>query len=80
MDKTKEPLVELGIKTLFLIWGFPKGSHRSELMAQALGMDVERIYVLSKQGVFSALLKYPILAIKTLIILARQRPQVVASA
>lgn len=77
MDNTRKPLVDLGIKTLFLIWGMPKGSHRSQLMAQELGMDVERVYIVSRQGILSALLKYPIQAIKTLIVLARRRPQVV---
>ncbi len=77
MNTTKTPLDKLGIKALFLIWGFPQGTRRSQFMAQGLGMDVACVYVTRRQGKFYALLKYPIQAIKTLAILVRRRPQVV---
>jgi glycosyltransferase involved in cell wall biosynthesis len=68
---------ELGVRALFLVWGFPQGAHRNVFMAQALGMDVEHVYLTRKQGKLYALFKYPVQAIKTLIVLARRRPRVV---
>jgi glycosyltransferase involved in cell wall biosynthesis len=73
----KKRLDELDIRALFLVWGFPLGAHRSQLMAQLLGMRVEHAYLTRKQGRLYALLKYPVQALQTLIILVRQRPRVV---
>lgn len=77
MDYTRKPLTELGIRALFLIWGFPQGTRRSQFMAQYLGMDVVYVYLTPRQGRLYALLKYPVQAIQTLVVLARRRPQVV---
>ena len=65
------------LRPLFLVWGFPQGSHRSQLMAQELGMQVQHVYFIAKQGKWQALLKYPVQAVQTLVVLARQRPRAV---
>jgi len=72
-----KPFSKLGIKGLFLVWAYPQGSHRSQLLAQALGMPSEHIYFIRRQGLFSALLKYPIQAIKTPFVLWQHQPDVV---
>jgi glycosyltransferase involved in cell wall biosynthesis len=79
MDKTEEALheLELGIKALFLVWGFPRGTRRSQFIAQEMGMEVKHVYLTSRQSAIYALLKYPVQAMKTLMVLARRRPQVV---
>jgi glycosyltransferase involved in cell wall biosynthesis len=77
MDDTSKSLSERGIRGLFLVWGSPKGAHRSQFMAEELGIPVEHIYLTPKQGKYYALLKYPFQALKTLVVLARWRPQVV---
>lgn len=65
------------LRPLFLVWGFPQGSHRSQLMGQELGMQVKHVYLIAKQGKWQALLKYPVQALQTLVLLARLRPRVV---
>jgi len=77
MNTDKKSPGEPDTKILFLIWGFPQGTRRSQFMARELGMDIAYVYVTRRQGKFYALLKYPIQAIKTLTILIRRRPQVV---
>lgn len=68
---------KLGVRALFLVWGFPQGAPRSQSIAQRFGMGVEHVYLTPRQGGLYALLKYPVQAMKTLIVLARGRPQVV---
>lgn len=77
MNNSEKSLASSGIKALFLVWGFPRGAHRSQHIAQMLGMETVHVYITPKQGVLSALFKYPVQAAKSLIVLARQRPQVV---
>jgi glycosyltransferase involved in cell wall biosynthesis len=77
MDATERLLGEVGIRALFLVWGAPQGSHRSQFMAQDMGMEIEHVYLTPRQGALYALLKYPVQAVETLAVLARQRPQVV---
>ena len=77
MNNTDQPLRRLGIRAMFLVWGFPFGTRRSQFMAQLLGMDIEHVYITPRQGAWYALVKYPVQALKTLIVLARRRPQVV---
>ena len=77
MDDTGKSLSERGIKGLFLVWGSPKGAHRSQFMAEEFQIPIEHIYLTPKQGKYYALLKYPFQALKTLVVLARRRPQVV---
>jgi glycosyltransferase involved in cell wall biosynthesis len=76
MNNSK-PFPKLKIKALFLVWAFPQGSHRSQLLAQALGMPIEYVYLMQRQGLFSAALKYPYQALKTPFVLLRHRPKVV---
>lgn len=77
MPINEPPFKRLGIRTLFLVWGAPHGSHRSKSMAQHLGMDLEHIYITAKQGEYYALFKYPYQLIATLIFLVRKRYQLV---
>lgn len=72
-----KPFQKIGLKSLFLVWAYPQGSHRSQLIAQALGMPVEHVYFTKRQGLLYALLKYPIQAIKTPFVLLKHRPQIV---
>ncbi len=69
--------MKLNVKSLFLVWGFPQGAHRSLWMAQVLGMEIEHVYLTSRQGLFSAFLKYPVQTFKTFPVLFRHRPKVV---
>jgi len=71
---TGEPLLRrLGIKALFLVWGAPHGSHRSELMARYLGMDLKHVYITARQGKYYAPLKYSYQFLATLVFLASRR-------
>jgi len=75
---TSEPVFkQLGIKTLFLVWGAPHGSHRTQLMADHLGMDVKHIYIIARQGVLYAPFKYVYQFFATLLFLIRHRYQLV---
>lgn len=77
MDGINLPLASMNIRALFLVWGFPQGAHRSQFMAELLGMDIEHVFFTPKRGRSSAFLKYPVQAMKTLFVLAHRRPQVV---
>ncbi len=77
MENGERPLVQLGIKTAFLIWGAPQGSHRSELMGEQLGTDVKYIYITSKRGRSVAPIKYFFQMLMTFVFLIRQRYQLI---
>ena len=72
-----KPFPKLNLKALFLVWAYPQGSHRSQLMAETLGMPVEHVYFMRRQGYLSALLKYPMQSLKTPWVILRHRPSVV---
>jgi len=75
---TSEPIFkQLGIKTLFLVWGAPHGSHRTQLMADHLGMDVKHIHIIARQGIFYAPFKYTYQFFATLFFLMRHRYQLI---
>jgi glycosyltransferase involved in cell wall biosynthesis len=46
-------------------------------MGQELGMVVEHVYIMAKQGKWQALVKYPVQTLQSLVVLARRRPRVV---
>jgi len=71
------PFKRLGIRALFLIWGAPQGSHRSEFMGEQLGMDVRYIYSTRRRGKFIAPFKYFLQAIMTFVFLLSHRYQLV---
>jgi glycosyltransferase involved in cell wall biosynthesis len=73
----KPPLKRLGIRALFLVWGVPHGSHRSELMGQQLGTDVRYICFTPKRGKFVAPIKYFFQTFMTFAFLVRHRYQLV---
>ncbi|RME45918.1 MAG: glycosyltransferase family 1 protein [Caldilineae bacterium] len=70
-------LSELGLRALFLVWGVPHGSHRSQLMAYLLGMEVVHVASIARKGWGYALLKYPLQMVKTVGVLAKFRPRIV---
>jgi glycosyltransferase involved in cell wall biosynthesis len=77
VSTSEAPFRRLGIRALFLIWGARHGSHRSERMAQLLGLDLRHIYITTKQGRCHALYKYPYQFIATMTLLVRKRYQLV---
>ena len=66
----------LSFSAVFLAWGPPSHTRRSELMARKLGIPLRRVHVL-KKGLYLAPLRYAVQAFLTLIILFRERPSVV---
>lgn len=77
MTDTKRILEEVGIKTMFLVWSHPQGSHRSQFFSETLGMNLQYVYFIRRRGGFYAALKYPIQALQTMWILFRKRPRLV---
>jgi glycosyltransferase involved in cell wall biosynthesis len=77
MPSNEPPFKRLGICALFLVWGTAQGSHRTELMGERLGTDVQHIYFTSKRGKFIAPIKYFFQTIMTLFFLVRHRYQLV---
>ena len=67
---------DLTFGALFLAWGPPSHTRRSELMARKLGIPLRRIHVL-KMKPYLAPVRYVIQAAMTLITLLRERPKVV---
>lgn len=63
---------------LFLVWGSPYRGPRSLVLARELGIsDLHYVYCTSRQGLLSALFKYPYQAIRTVWLLLRKRPGLV---
>lgn len=77
MPITEPPFKRLGIRALFLVWGAPHGSHRTEWMGAHLGMDVWYIYATPRQGRFIAPVKYFLQTFMTFAFLARHRYQLI---
>jgi glycosyltransferase involved in cell wall biosynthesis len=65
------------IRALFLVWDAPQGSHRSQFLAQALGIRVEHVYLNTRKGRLYAPIKYAFQAIKSLLLLSDLRPNLV---
>lgn len=76
-DQDITTLQSLGIRALFLVWGMPQGSHRSEFMSQQLGTDIEYVCFTSRRGWLIAPLKYFFQAIMTLGILLKRRYELI---
>jgi glycosyltransferase involved in cell wall biosynthesis len=73
-----EPLFKhIGFRTLFLIWGAPRGSHRSKLMGKQLGIDVRHIYATPRKGLLIAPFKYFLQTFMTLAFLIRHRYELI---
>ena len=65
-------------QSLFLVWGPPSHGPRSQVFVFFLGIrELHFLNVTSQRGVWSALFKYPLLAIRTLSLLFRKRPKLV---
>jgi glycosyltransferase involved in cell wall biosynthesis len=77
MDTTGKPLIQLGIKAVFLRWGAPEGSHRTAFMSEQLGTDVQYIYITSRRGKFIAPIKYFFQTLMTFAFLVWHRYQLV---
>ena len=76
-NSAKRSWDQLGIRSLFLVWGAPQGSHRSKLMGERLGIDVRHICITPRRGLFIALIKYPIQMFLTFAMLIRYRHKLV---
>lgn len=72
-----KPLHDAGIPTMFLVWSYPQGSHRSQFFANTLGMRLQYVYFTRRRGALAAALKYPVQALQTLWVLLRHRPRLV---
>lgn len=77
MSNRENPLSELPLKFLFLVWGTPDQGPRSRVMAEKLGFEVHFVETSLPRGSAYAFLKYMIQAIKTVAYLFRTRPNVV---
>ncbi len=73
----QKPIESLGIRAMFLVWSHPQGSHRSQFIADYLGMPLQYVYFTKRRGALAALLKYPVQALLTIWVLIRHRPQLV---
>ena len=67
----------LGTDALFLVWGPPGYGPRSRAFGAALGIEVAFITVTRRRGRLSALVKYPVQAVRTLALLVRRSPRVI---
>lgn len=77
MHDLDKAFAQLGLKTLFIVWGAFQGSRRSEQIAKRFGINVDYVYFTTKRGLLYAPFKYAYQAIATLVLLARRRPDVV---
>ena len=77
MTHSNPSLKRGGVRALFLVWEAPRGAHRSEFLAQQLGMDVRHVYVTKKKGRAIAPLKYLVHSLMTLVTLGRHRYRLV---
>ncbi len=62
---------------LFIVWGKPHGSHRSQLTARLLGLEVAHVFTETRRSVFNAGWRYLRQARKTMRLLNQKQPQVV---
>jgi glycosyltransferase involved in cell wall biosynthesis len=62
---------------LFLVWGTPDQGPRSRALARELGIPVHFIRASLPRGAVSALVRYPLQALSTLRLFARERPRVI---
>jgi len=77
MSNNQNPLSQLQLKFVFLVWGTPDQGPRSRVMANKLGFEVHYVQTSLPRGSLYAPLKYIIQALKTMVYLFRTRPQVV---
>lgn len=77
MHNLNQTFTQMDLKELFIVWGAFQGSRRSEQLAKKFNIDIKYIYFTTKQGLLYAPFKYAYQAIATLILLARQHPDVV---
>jgi glycosyltransferase involved in cell wall biosynthesis len=78
MSTSKQnPLTQLALRYLFLVWGSPDQGPRSRIMAGKLGIPVHFIATNLPRGGLYVPIKYPIQAVRTLKLLFRQRPEVI---
>lgn len=65
------------IRTIFLVWSHPQGSHRSQFFAEILGMRLQYVYFTRRRGAIAAALKYPVQALQTIWVMFKYRPRLV---
>lgn len=78
MNSSRDVISLFANRSLFLVWGPPSHGPRSQVFARELGIrELHFLNVTSRRGAWSALFKYPLLAIRTLGLLFRKRPGLV---
>jgi len=65
------------LQGLFIVWGKPHGSHRSQLMAHLLGLDVAHVFTDARRSIFNAGRRYVMQAFKTIRLLNDKQPRLV---
>jgi glycosyltransferase involved in cell wall biosynthesis len=69
--------VELGQRSLFLVWGPPSHGRRTKVFAAGLGITPVFVYATRRRGLLIAPWKYAYQAVATMVVLWRRRPDVV---
>lgn len=64
-----------GLIFLFLVWG--KQGPRSRVLAEKLGIDIQFIFTSLPRGKYTVPFRYPVLAVRTIILLFRRKPNVI---
>lgn len=72
------PMIQLGQRTLFLVWGPPSHGPRSKVLARELGIEaLQYVHATARRGWVAAPYKYSYQTLATMHLLMQQRPQVV---
>jgi glycosyltransferase involved in cell wall biosynthesis len=77
MESVPDPFASFRDRSLFVVWGPPSHGPRSTVFARELGIDVRFVYSTTARGLRVALRKYGYQAVKTLLLLYRERPEIV---
>lgn len=64
-------------KSLFIVWGTPDQGPRSKALAKKLGIEINFIHTGLPRGALTALIRYPIQAVRTMWLLIQTRPRVI---
>jgi glycosyltransferase involved in cell wall biosynthesis len=78
MNDSRETFSAYAEHSLFLVWGPPSHGPRSQVFARELGIrEMHYLDVTHRRGLWTALFKYPLLAIRTLRLLFQKQPRLV---
>ena len=78
MNSDSTPFIDVGKRSLFLIWGPPSLGPRSRVFSRELGIDdLHYVHTKTRRGLLSAPYRYSLQAVQTLRLLFQKRPQIV---